>query len=739
MHRSLSDWLATRHVLARRAGHGLPLLAALGHAAPNNLMAERPLSPARFVAPLAPRTPSRRFFLGDLQQVQANYPSSRAPAQSDVDWLAEDESVDALVEPVDMGDDLSRMIQPDEFVEPQSVAERAPELPTTEGQLPSTPQVTPVLPRPELSAASTTPASPPAPVPPSSDVAKASREPARSPSVQPSQPRRRVSRIIEEDARQLFPGEPGAERVMPVSDLSEPPPLPPESPGTPEATEAQATPASQAADATELLSDEAGEQPFDRSPQSWYERLVAQARSEIQAREQSERPVPPTPARRPPQVPAETSQRTPFARPALGLPRVPVSPTQSVRPAAPVSPVIRSRPLPSSRTPAAADAASEKTGDVDGPDVVTGNESDQVEAMGNVSTASTVEPVSITDITSSEQVEMVAEPVVEAEETGGSTASPALPDEPVQWPESSRRFLTPRLGIDPRTVPLHRGAETDRLLTRLDADAATDGQSVLIQSALQPDSPEALGTLAHELTHITRVREPGFVPPMARSAAVPEQRLNAAQVDHGVPEEGIALNVEGEIRAAARRFVAGQTLTLQTQSVDATAPARPRQQRPPTTLAGFERAESPTSPGSPDSVSTIDPAEVPDEWGTLPKPWQPLPSWLAEPAIEEPEYRSQQGNAGSNQTPSTSDLWVAPANGTGNWTTNGLSGSAMARADTGREIAETTAMVQPEPVAQPLEGSERTPEPDLDALARQVYAVLRRRLATERRRSGLPG
>jgi hypothetical protein len=33
-------------------------------------------------------------------------------------------------------------------------------------------------------------------------------------------------------------------------------------------------------------------------------------------------------------------------------------------------------------------------------------------------------------------------------------------------------------------------------------------------------------------------------------------------------------------------------------------------------------------------------------------------------------------------------------------------------------------------------GGEGNPEPDLDALARQVYAILKRRLAVDRRRQG---
>jgi hypothetical protein len=52
------------------------------------------------------------------------------------------------------------------------------------------------------------------------------------------------------------------------------------------------------------------------------------------------------------------------------------------------------------------------------------------------------------------------------------------------------------------------------------------------------------------------------------------------------------------------------------------------------------------------------------------------------------------------------------------------------RAETGRQVPAT------EPATMPQEGPQPQPEPDLDALARQVYAVLSRRLAVERRRLG---
>jgi hypothetical protein len=55
--------------------------------------------------------------------------------------------------------------------------------------------------------------------------------------------------------------------------------------------------------------------------------------------------------------------------------------------------------------------------------------------------------------------------------------------------------------------------------------------------------------------------------------------------------------------------------------------------------------------------------------------------------------------------------------------------SGIQRADRGRTLPETeseSAHVR----------EERAPEPDLDALAQQIHAILKRRLAAERRRFG---
>src|SRR5262249_25131628 len=68
----------------------------------------------------------------------------------------------------------------------------------------------------------------------------------------------------------------------------------------------------------------------------------------------------------------------------------------------------------------------------------------------------------------------------------------------------------------PATVRVYRGARADEVTSALGADAITVGDEVAIATGHAEDAPEALGLLAHELTHVARARERGFVPPVVR-------------------------------------------------------------------------------------------------------------------------------------------------------------------------------------------------------------------------------
>ncbi len=109
-------------------------------------------------------------------------------------------------------------------------------------------------------------------------------------------------------------------------------------------------------------------------------------------------------------------------------------------------------------------------------------------------------------------------------------------------------------------------------------------------------------------------------------------------------------------------------------------------------------------------------------WNGLPAPWEPLPNWLdtsAPPAYSAPSAYT----APPLPAPSPTASGVAA---------QGATAPAVQFAEHGRavdEAAPTGAAALPE------QHAAKFPEPDLDALARQVYAVLRRRLAAEGRRA----
>lgn len=115
-----------------------------------------------------------------------------------------------------------------------------------------------------------------------------------------------------------------------------------------------------------------------------------------------------------------------------------------------------------------------------------------------------------------------------------------------------------------------------------------------------------------------------------------------------------------------------------------------------------------------------------DAWGGLPAPWEPLPDWLAASPVDVAAPAGH-GDAPLITTPARSTALVAS-----------LPASAPPGAHLavqGRDLAgEADEAATSSPLPSPAD--ERAPEPDLDALARQVHAILKRRLAAERRREG---
>jgi hypothetical protein len=262
--------------------------------------------------------------------------------------------------------------------------------------------------------------------------------------------------------------------------------------------------------------------------------------------------------------------------------------------------------------------------------------------------------------------------------------------------EANRRFLRAAVGVDPATVHLSRGQDAGRLTSAYRADAVTIGDDVALAPGRGDETAEDLGLLAHELTHVARRRDPTAIPPIARPS---ERRpgFRPASPGPAMDEEALARTVEAQtVRAARMRFA------------------------PPITpgSAGSAAARPIDKPDGAQAASPVEETPVaPDRgrWGNLPAPWEPLPAWLAP--------------SRSVEAPPLPVVTVAPAPPA--FTTPPQPGAPVVHA---AETART--LPAPQQRETPAQERTQTPAPDIDALARQVYAVLKRRLAAERRRSG---
>ncbi len=317
----------------------------------------------------------------------------------------------------------------------------------------------------------------------------------------------------------------------------------------------------------------------------------------------------------------------------------------------------------------------------------------------------------------------------DAERRGEATAQPTAPfASPIEQPdrpsETTRRFLTPIVGIDPADVPIHRGVEASRIAVAHGADAVTTGGEVFVAAGFPEDTVEGLGLLAHELTHVVRNRQARFVPPViAPTPARPAAVATREETD----EESVALQVEQQVRSEAARaeharqvdpFAAANTTTNLTFRPPVSA--RAQSDAPSVQPAAIESTSRPTESGSAD-----------DDWGGLPTPWEPMPDWLA-PAPSPinsatPHAYVTRSGAPSANAPLAS--MAMPATATASSTAAAVQTAATDRSTASHDSPAPASATGGDEHAGPV-------EPDLDALARQVYGVLRRRLAAERRRLG---
>jgi hypothetical protein len=288
----------------------------------------------------------------------------------------------------------------------------------------------------------------------------------------------------------------------------------------------------------------------------------------------------------------------------------------------------------------------------------------------------------------------VAQATRAAQATQQPKALRSRPEQPVQLAESTRRFLRPLVGVDPESVRIYRGELADQVTREQAADAATAGDAILLAPGNHDETaPQTLGLLAHELTHVARQRTRRFVPPIVRG-----------RVGETADEEVIARAVESQARSAAH---AADPVSRASQNLG---------EAPHSDLAG-------STPGRLPSQQPASPAQDPGGvWSGLPAPWQPLPGWVTS-AWGESAGLDQA--AGHNST-ATSASQSAASNAAADAATPAFQ---LAEQDRSIENSAPAAPASAAPAAAPA-------PMDMDALAKQVYAALKQRLAAERRRLG---
>ena len=310
-----------------------------------------------------------------------------------------------------------------------------------------------------------------------------------------------------------------------------------------------------------------------------------------------------------------------------------------------------------------------------------------------------------------------------------SSMAPPLPEpDVVALSPSARRFLRPLLGVDPVDVLLRAGSDASRAVAAHAADAlAFEGEVVLGAEAAQTlDAPATLGLLAHELTHVARRAAPRFVPPIARDTGV------GSRAQPPTDEETLARRVEARVTRAAERGVDGSSLAA---PVGHATPRRsvhgPLSRDTPTARGGLNPAVAPMRADvpAPFGASPTRPARLSADaesfdWGGLPAPWEPLPGWVTESL----SVAVPRGNGAGLAPPQ------AAAGGGALSLASAPSAPFVQRAGEERSLATADGAPSATPARAPA--AHAPPEPDLDDLARQVYTILRRRLAAEARRAG---
>ena len=283
----------------------------------------------------------------------------------------------------------------------------------------------------------------------------------------------------------------------------------------------------------------------------------------------------------------------------------------------------------------------------------------------------------------------------------------------------AREVLKPLVGFDPAEARIHRGPAAALFADARRADAVTVGNDIYLAAEHTQDEPETLGLLAHELTHVARHHEPHAIPPVLsnhqtlQDATRNEASGTANEMLATADEETLVEQVEQQVTRLVRD---ARTMEERTTGLASATPA-----------IAAQPAQADQSQQS---------ALEQYSWGKLPAPWEPLPDWLATSARPSEEFtnpaqmqKTQQLSLThhSNQQQHGAGTPAAAAS-----TTAAGGQDAPVAQNASKERRHATKGKQPSWQAPPAQQYE--PEPDLDKLARQVYAVLKRKLEVDRRR-----
>lgn len=287
---------------------------------------------------------------------------------------------------------------------------------------------------------------------------------------------------------------------------------------------------------------------------------------------------------------------------------------------------------------------------------------------------------------------------------------------PASLGEPARAFLRPLLGIDPASVTVHEGVDAGAAADARKADALAVGERIVAPPAsTTSDTPESLGLLAHELTHVARQRTPSFIPPLLREAPSPSEGLagGARPLPNAPFVPPSASSGEEEIALAAERAVRHVAREEQRPSTDAgaTAPIVP-------SARVWNPGEAPSVSGESDASDADS-----DPFGGFPAPNEPLvlpSSWHRSEVA--PSLSTAAGRSGSARGDSLGSMHDF---------SGGDVSPAVQTAPSGRSVEHSGESSTPEG-SKHSEGHEDGEH--LDRLAAQVYQVLRRRLLAERRR-----